>query len=78
MSAHFSNAETARMFRMIDETCPTQLKSDVKEARVGYVGLDGIAAEIKSEYSNEFSDDFTEPELKQVQWLEIVAALAAE
>lgn len=78
MEPHFSNAPTQRMYQKIAATCPTQLKSEAQEARLGYVGLEGIAAEIKSQYSNEFADDFSEPELKQVQWLEIVTALAKQ
>lgn len=77
MTEQFSNSATSKMFQRIKETQPEQLISDAQEASVGYIGLDGIASEVKSEYSTLFAEEFSEQELAQVAWKEIVNALAS-
>lgn len=77
MSHEFSNPETDNMFQHIKETKPHQLISDAQQALTGYIGLAGIAAEIKSEYSHEFAEHFNEQQLAKVDWQQIVKALAS-
>lgn len=77
MSDKFSNAETNKMYQHIAATQPEQLISDAQEASLGYIGLAGITAEVKAQYSTHFAAEFNERELAKVQWKEIVTALAS-
>ena len=76
MSDAFSNQETQTMFEHIKDTQPQQLIRDAKEIRQGYLDQQGLAAEIAAKYSTQFAEQFSEAKLKQVQWQEIVSALA--
>lgn len=76
MSDAFSNQETKIMFNYIKDTQPQQLISDAKEIRQGYLGQQGLAAEIAAEYSQHFADKFSEQQLEKVKWEEIATALA--
>lgn len=76
MSHEFANNETQAMFSRIKETRPETLINDAHEAQMGYVGLTGLAAEIKSIYSQRFTKEFSETELANIDWQQIVAMLA--
>ena len=76
MSYQLSNVETENMFKRIKDTCPEQLISDIQEAATGYIGMNGITAEIKSVYSTRFADEFSKAQLAKIDWQQVVAALA--
>lgn len=76
MNDEFTNAETNRMFNRIKQTSPHQLISEAQEALTGYIGLNGIAAEVRYAYSRQFAEEFNEQQLAQVDWQQIVKALA--
>ncbi|ART80114.1 hypothetical protein [Oceanisphaera avium] len=76
MNTEFTNAPTKAMYQHIKETHPLPLINEATEAKTGYIGLKGLAAEVKAEYSERFKQEFSEAEFAQIDWQQIVAMLA--